>query len=95
MKMRVVHAKKRYKDRVYTTPLLMHSYRDENGTPRHKTILNLSSPPAHAIDALDRALREDGSPTVSLDNVQYEKAVPFGHIAAVSHLAGELGRMSH
>lgn len=91
MKPRVHHAKRRYKDKVYSTPLLVYSYRDEQGTPRNKTLLNLSSLPPHAIDALDRALRSSEAPTVSVESIEYQFSVPFGHAAAVRHLTEELG----
>ncbi len=57
MKVHISRITKRYKDKTYVCPLLVHSYRDENGKPRNKTILNLSVLPEHALEALDAALR--------------------------------------
>lgn len=91
MKLRVSYAKRRYKDKVYTTPLLVHSYRDEGSTPRHKTIFNLSVLPPHAIAALDNALGDKGASLVAPDSVSYRFSVPFGDLLAVRHLSGELG----
>ena len=57
MKVHISRITKRYKDKTYVCPLLVHSYRDENGKPCNKTILNLSALPEHALEALDAALR--------------------------------------
>lgn len=93
MKLRVTHAKRRYKDKVYVTPLLVYSYRDENGVPRNKTVFNLSILPPHAIAALENALRSPSSPLMTPNDVhyQYQFSVPFGNVLAVKHLMGELG----
>ena len=61
MKLRVNYAKRRYKDKVYVTPLLVYSYRDEKGVPRNKTVFNLSILPPSAITALGKALRSPSS----------------------------------
>ena len=41
--MRVGYARRSYKGKVYETPLVITSYRDKNGTPRNKTLANLTS----------------------------------------------------
>jgi transposase len=88
MKLRVTYAKRSYKDRVYTTPLVQYSYRDEQGTPRHKTVLSLAKLPAHVVNAIDDALRRgdtrvlESQPPVA--NFQYERAISLGP-AWVSH----------
>ena len=61
MKLRVSYAKHRYKDKVYVTPLLVYSYRDEKGVPHNKTAFNLSILPSSAITALEKALRSPSS----------------------------------
>ena len=43
MKLRVAYAKRRYKDKVYETPLVVTSYRDANGVARNKTIVSLAN----------------------------------------------------
>ena len=91
MKLRVAYAKRRYKEKVYVTPLLVHSYRDENGIPRNKTIFNLSMLPTHAVIALENALRFGSSTSLGQADVRYRSSVPFGDILAVKHLMDELG----
>lgn len=61
MKLRVSYAKRRYKDKVYVTPLLVYFYRDEKGVPRNRTVFNLSILPPSAITALEKALRSPSS----------------------------------
>ena len=57
MKLRVAYAKRRYKDKVYQTPLVVTSYRDENGVARNQTVLSLAALPRHAVKALEKALK--------------------------------------
>lgn len=91
MKLRVAYARRRYKNKVYETPLLVTSYRDDNGVSRNKTVFNLSELPSHAIAALEEALRTGHSPKISVDSVKYQFSVPFGDALAVYWLARELG----
>lgn len=58
MKLRVIHAKRRYKDKIYTTPLVVTSYRDSKGVPRHKTLINLSVLPSFLITIIENALTQ-------------------------------------
>lgn len=91
MKPRVAYAKRHYKDKTYVTPLLVYSYRDEDGVPRNKTLFNLSILPPNAIAALDKALRSKGAELITQNDIHYQFSVPFGNILAVKHLMGELG----
>jgi len=90
MKLRVSYAKRRYKDKVYVTPLLVYSYRDEKGVPRNKTVFNLSILPPQAITALEKALRSPSSSLFSLADIQYQFSLPWGNFLAVKHLMREL-----
>lgn len=58
MKLRVTYAKRSYKDRTYITPLVQYSYRDEHGTPRHKTVVSLAQLPAYVVKVIDEALKQ-------------------------------------
>ena len=58
MRLRVIYAKKRYKDKIYTTPLVVTSYRDAKGVPRHKTLINLSVLPSFLITTIENALKD-------------------------------------
>ena len=88
MKLRVTYAKRSYKDRVYTTPLVQYSYRDEYGTPRHKTVLSLAKLPDHVVQAIDVALQHGETQVLdtqaSVATFRYERAVSLGP-AWVSH----------
>ena len=53
MKLRVAYAKRRYKDKVYETPLVVTSYRDEHGTSRNKTIVSLAKLPKYIVEAIE------------------------------------------
>ena len=49
-------SKKKVKDKIYQSTLLMHNYRSK-GKVLHKTIMNLSKWSAKEVDALDRILK--------------------------------------
>ena len=91
MKARVMTARRRYKDRVYETPLVVESYRDEKGVPRNHTIANLSGLPPHAIEAVRVALREGPDAVVDGVVVQYSHSIPVGATHAVLSLLHDLG----
>ena len=57
MKLRVAYAKRRYKDKVYETPLVVTSYRDENGVARNRTILSLAKLPAYIVKLVEEGLK--------------------------------------
>jgi transposase len=88
MKLRVTYAKRSYKDRIYTTPLVQYSYRDEHGTPRHKTVLSLAKLPAHVVKVIDDALRRGDTRALETQapvaKFRYERAISLGP-AWVSH----------
>ena len=57
MKMRVGYARRSYKGKVYETPLVITSYRDGQGTPRNKTLANLSKLPTFVVNLIAEALK--------------------------------------
>jgi transposase len=76
MKMRVGYARRSYNGKVYETPLVITSYRDEQGTPRNKTLANLSKLPAFVVNLIAEALKR-GESTVLEEYV---------HIKEIAHL---------
>ena len=82
MKLRVTYAKRSYKDKVYVTPLVQYSYRDEKGVPRHKTLLSLAKLPDYLVKVIDEALKR-GENSVIDDlfpeaGIQYQFSVGIG-----------------
>ncbi len=59
MKMRVGYARRSYKGKIYETPLVITSYRDEQGTPRNKTLANLAKLPRFIVTLIAEALKRD------------------------------------
>src|SRR4051812_1376685 len=77
----VTTTRRHYKGKTYETTLLRRSYR-EGGKVKNETVGNLSHLPAHVIDAI-RALLA-GRELVDLDEqLQIERSLPHGHVAAV------------
>ena len=92
MKVHISRITKRYKDKTYVCPLLVHSYRDENGKSRNKTILNLSVLPEHALEALDAALREGkNGERYNKEDIQYDTSLPVGDVWSVHKLSKDVG----
>ena len=95
MKMRVAYAKRRYKNKVYETPLVVTSYRDQNGTPRNKTLANLSKLPQFVVELIDRALkRGDGSALdeyVHIEDLHYPGSVTIGPTFVAMAVLKQLG----
>lgn len=91
MKLRVTVARRKYRDRVYETPLVVTSFRDEQGVPRTKTVVNLTGLPPHVIDAVRRAL-QNGAEGISAEvPVGYSHSVPVGGAHAVRQVLQRLG----
>jgi transposase len=92
MKMRVDYIGKSYKDKVYSYPFLVTSYRDENGVSRNKVIQSLSHLPEHAVQALRTALRSEGKvDSVPVDTIRYLDSLPFGDTWAVWSVMKDMG----
>lgn len=80
MKMRVAYAKRRYKeDKVYITPLVVTSYRDEDGTPRNKTIVSLNKLPHYIVKLVEEGLKRGD--TGVLD--EYVHVKDYKHLRSV------------
>ena len=92
MKMRVEYIKRPYKDKIYSYPFLVTSYRDEKGVARNKVIQSLSHLPEHAVEALRIALRSEGRvDSVPVDTIEYLDSLPFGDIWAVWSVMKQIG----
>jgi len=92
MKLRVEYIKRPYKDKVYSYPFLVSSYRNENGKPRNKVIQSLSHLPDYVIDAIDASLRSEKRPkTVPIETIKYLDSLPFGDTWAVYSLMKSIG----
>lgn len=76
MKMRVGYARRSYKGKVYETPLVITSYRDEQGTPRNKTLANLSKLPTFVVNLIAEALKAGESAVLE----------EYVHIKEITHL---------
>jgi transposase len=79
MKMRVGYARRSYKGKVYETPLVITSYRDEQGTPRNKTLANLSKLPTFVVNLIAEALKQ-GSSSVLEEYVHIKEALHVGSL---------------
>lgn len=95
MKLRVTYAKSSYKDRTYSTPLVQYSYRDENGTPRHKTVLSLSKLPAYVVKVIDEALKRGDTSILNdyapVSSFHYEESVNVGASFAAHKVMDQVG----
>jgi transposase len=60
--------------------LLRESYRDENGRAQKRTLANLSKLPPEVIDGLKALLK--GGTVVGSDDLEIERSLPHGHVAA-------------
>jgi transposase len=91
--MHVAKIERRHGGRVYTSHLVRRSVR-EGKRVRHETIANVSRLPAHAIEALRRAL--GGEPVLAPgERFAIENPLPHGHVEAALQMARrlELGRL--
>jgi transposase len=98
MKLRVAYAKRRYKDKVYVTPLIVTSYRDENGVARNKTIVSLAKLPDWLVKWIERGLKHGDESVlddyVHIDQVRLERAWSVGPVFVVMAVLRELGIFS-
>ena len=95
MKLRVAYARRRYKDKVYETPLVVTSYRDEKGTARNKTILSLAGMPAYIVKLIEAGLKRGDASVLDeyapVKTISYENALVVGPAFVVLHLLKQLG----
>lgn len=85
----VVTTSRRYKDRIYYTHLLRHSYR-ENGRVKNETVGNLSHLPEPVVELIRKALQgEILAPVTSVFEIL--SSSPQGHVQAVLTAMRRLG----
>lgn len=95
MKLRVIYAKRRYKGKIYTTPLVVTSYRDAKGVPRHKTLINLSALPSFLISMIEKALKDGDVEALQqyglVTDFNYLQSLTIGPAYVVFQLLNQLG----
>ena len=95
MKLRVAYARSRYKDKVYETPLVVTSYRDEKGVARNRTIVNLSKLPKFIVKLVEEGLKRGDASALEeyapVDEIEYEGSVAVGPAFVVLTVLKQLG----
>ena len=93
MKMRVAYIPRPHKNKTYRYPFIVQSYRNDEGKPSTRTIMNLSALPEHVVRAIDAALRNGDAQadTISTADVRFDNALDFGHVWSVWRLMEQLG----
>lgn len=95
MKLRVMYAKSRYKEKTYETPLIVTSYRDEKGVARNKTILSLAKLPRSLVRIIDLALKRGDTQVldelVHPNEIQFLGVLTVGPVFVVLTLLKQLG----
>jgi len=95
MKLRVAYAKRRYKDTIYATPLVVTSYRDEAGVSRNKTIVSLAKLPKYIVDLVEAGLKRGEvsalDECVGLCEIAYPGSVVVGPAFVVLTVLKQLG----
>jgi len=69
--------------------LLRESYRDENGRPQKRTLANLSKLPEDVVALLKVVLK--GGTLVSTKELEIERSLPHGHVAAALGVVRKIG----
>ncbi|MHB1713231.1 MAG: IS1634 family transposase, partial [Acidimicrobiales bacterium] len=87
--MHVVTTRRQYKDKVYETHLLRRSYR-EDGKVKNETLANLSHLPVSTIQLIRESLAGKDH-VIAGEDFEIERALPHGHVAALSAMANKLG----
>lgn len=80
---------KQYKYKYSPCKLLVESYRDENGVPRHRTILNLSKLPQNLALVVEQSVK--GKPLISWEDLMVEDSRSLGEAAVLKRLSDRLG----
>ena len=91
--MRVAYIPRPHKNKTYRYPFIVQSYRNEEGKPSTRTIMNLSALPEHVVQAIDVALRngDSGIGAISAADVRFEASLDFGHVWGAWRLMEQLG----
>ena len=84
-------ASKQYANKFSPCLLLQESYRDETGTPRHRTILNLSKLPQALASVIIKQIK--GKAMVDLREVTPEDNRNLGEVLTLKRLADRWGLM--
>jgi hypothetical protein len=84
----VVTTTRHYKGKIYQTHLLRRSFR-EDGQVRNETVGNLSHLPAHVIDLIRRALRQET--LIPVEDFEILRSLPHGDTQAVLTTMDRLG----
>ncbi len=96
--MRVARARSRYTDKVYETPLVVTSYRDENGTPRNKTIVSLAKLPGFIVRLIEEGLKRGDESVleefVHIHDLRHLRSVVIGPVFVVLTILKQLGIFS-
>ncbi len=87
--MHVATTRRQHKDKVYETHLLRRSYR-EDGKVKNETLANLSYLPPETIQLIRESLAGKAHVIVG-EGFELTRALPHGHLAAVSVMANQLG----
>ena len=95
MKLRVAYARRRYKDKVYETPLVVTSYRDEAGVSRNRTILSLAPLPKYIVKLVEEGLKRGDAGALeewaALREIEYSGSVVVGPGFVVLTVLKQLG----
>ena len=95
MKLRVAYAKRRYKEKVYVTPLVVTSYRDGKGVSRNKTIVSLAKLPAYIVKLVEEGLKRGDASALDeffpVRAIEYHGSVVIGPAFVVMTVLGQLG----
>ena len=98
MKLRVSYAKRRYKDKTYVTPLVVTSYRDEEGVSRNRTMCSLAKMPDFIVRLIEQALKLGDTDIlneyVSIKEVKFLSTLLVGPVFVVFSLLKQLGIFS-
>ena len=71
--------------------LLRESYRDENGRTQKRTLANLSKLPGEVVAALKAILKGGTLIGASPEELQIERSLPHGHVAAALGMIRKIG----
>lgn len=80
---------RQYANKYSECKLLTESYRDENGIPRHRTILNLSRLPSELAGVIEDSV--NGKRLVSLEDIKETDNRSLGEVTTLKRLADRLG----
>lgn len=91
--MRVDRILNKQNGKVYTSYLLRHAYRDDQGNTKHRTLLNLTKYPPDEVAAIELALKmkNDLTQLTSIKSFQHTVHQKIGAVYLLKEVARELG----